>query len=126
MEESVKKRVQPPRIVEGKLDNLPPDAPPEERAMLLWMLRRGKYPNWRYEVKKAVDAEVNVSGNVDIHATGARVLGAKADTSLDGDLNLSEILSVENPDNSYESLTNLTPPKTYRPVPTVVGVAGVV
>lgn len=112
-------RVQPPRIVKSKLDNLPPDAPREERAMLRWMLTLGKYPNWRYEVRKAVDAEVNVKGDATVLAHSAKIHGGKTETETGIGLDLSDILSYENPENSHEYLSSLEKPNGYKPQPTV-------
>lgn len=116
-------RVQPPTTVKAKLDNLTKDATREERAMLKWFLCRGGYPNWRFEVKKAVDAEVSLKGDATVLASRANVMGASVtDTRQMGEqsgLDLNEIMSFENPENSYDYLSTLEKPDSYCPVPSL-------
>ena len=119
-----RERTQKPKDVRAKLNNLPKDAPKEERAILKWMLCEGRYPNWRYEVRKAVDAEVNLKGDATVLASRANVMGANVtaageQTGTLGSLDLNEILSFENPENSYEYLSNLDKPEGYKPIPTI-------
>lgn len=114
----MRKMVQPPRVVEAKLDNLPSDAPREEKQMLLWMLGRGNYPKWKYKVRKVVNSEVEVQGDVNVTARSANIGGGTDDDIDMSVIDLKSLLSVENVRNSHDYLTTLLPPKSYRPVPT--------
>jgi MoxR-like ATPase len=121
-----RQQCQAPKSVREKLNNLPPGSPREEKAMLRWFLREGGYPNWRNEVRRVLNAEVNIKGDAAVTAHSANVLshrstgGAIEDSPMNdlGDFNLSEILSVENPKNSYNYLQGLEAPEGHCPIPT--------
>lgn len=94
--------VRAPKEVLARLNNLPPGASPEERAMLEWMLKTADYPKWGHEVRRVVDRAV--------------ILDSVERSKYADDFDALELLQHK---NCVEELKNTPRPEYYRPVPSM-------
>jgi hypothetical protein len=100
-----------------------------EREVLDYALRRRTdFPRPGYEVKRVVEATINVQGQTGVPTRIADVDPGYAPTATVNrlpaeptglDINIGELLQAQNHDRSLNHLAKLAPPTNYNPCPTL-------